>query len=130
MESSERDKAPAVGEVLRDHARGLQSEPRLANPARAGEREQPDRIRTKPVNDRLEIVLAANRSVGRHRQPAVATRARTRRRGLGVERVGVAQDVVVQLAQRLAGLDAELIHQPRAGGEEGLQRVGLPPRAI
>ena len=36
----------------------------------------------------------------------------------------------MQLAQRLAGLDAELIHVAGAGGLEGRQRVGLPSGAI
>ena len=42
----------------------------------------------------------------------------------------MAQDVLVQLAQRLAWLDAELLHEPRAGGVEGLQRFGLSPGSI
>ena len=36
----------------------------------------------------------------------------------------------MQLAQRLAGLDAELLHEPRAGGVEGLQRFGLSSGSI
>ena len=40
------------------------------------------------------------------------------------------ENVLVQLAQPLSGLDAELLHEPCARGVEGRQRVGLPPAAI
>ena len=130
VEGSERDEAGAVDEVALDCAGGLQREPRLADPAGAGEREQPRRAQAQPLSDRRKIVPAADRAVGRHRQPAPALGAEWRRPRLGAERVGVSKDVLVELAQRLGGLDAELLHESRAGGVEGRQRVGLSSAAI
>jgi hypothetical protein len=42
----------------------------------------------------------------------------------------VLEDVLLQIAQPLSGLDAELLHEPGASGLEGRQCVGLPPAAI
>ena len=43
---------------------------------------------------------------------------------------GVLEDALVQIAQPLCGLDAELVDEPRARGLEGRQRVGLSSAAI
>ena len=40
------------------------------------------------------------------------------------------QDVLVQFAQRLCGLDTELVEEPSARGVKGGQRVGLSSAAI
>ena len=72
--ASETKRAPSAKSAS-TRARGLQREPRLADPARAGQREQPDRARSQPFADRVEIVLATDRAVGRHRQPGHTSRA-------------------------------------------------------
>ena len=136
VQRGERDEVRAVGEVRLDRARGLQGESCLADPAGPGEGEQPHRPGPQPLADRGDVVLATDRAVRRHRQPAVAQRARRRTvaapraslgRRLGGRRElgGVLEDVLVQLAQRLCGLDAELVDEPSARGLEGRQRVGL-----
>ena len=98
---------------------------------RAGEGEQPDRSSLQPLADSRDVALATDGPVGRHRQPAVAERARRRRPRLRVDRPlsrsvdgsrdlrGVLEDVLVQLAQPLCGLDAELVDEPCARGLEG-----------
>ena len=83
----ERDELRAVGEVRLDRARGLQGEPCLADPTGPGEGEQPHRPGPHPLADRDDVVLATDRAVRRHRQPAVARRARRRRPRLSLERL-------------------------------------------
>ncbi|HET6551613.1 MAG TPA: hypothetical protein VFG79_24305 [Solirubrobacter sp.] len=94
----ERNEASSVGEVRLERARDLQREPGLADAARTGEREQPERICAQPLDEHLESTRAADRSVGRHRQPTLAVGAGRHRHGPGAERLGVTQHVFVQLA--------------------------------
>ena len=123
-------------------ARGLEGESCLADPTRPGEGEQPDRSGPQLLADRGDVLLATDRPVGRHRQPAVTERGWHWRPRLRLDRPlgrrvdgrrelgGVPENVLVQIAQPLSGLDAELLHEPGARGLEGRQRVGLPPAAI
>ena len=71
-------------------------------------------------------LLSALAVAGRGCASSVSRPSLDGRRELG----GVLQDVLVQLAQRLCGLDAELVDEPSARGLEGRQRVGLPSAAI
>ena len=51
----ERDEMRAVGEVCLHSARGLEGESCLADPARPGEGEQPDRSGPQPLADRGDV---------------------------------------------------------------------------
>ena len=113
--------------------------PTPPGPVRVSSRTDPARSRSPTA---ATLVLAPDRAVRRHRQPAVAQRARRRPPRLRLDRRlggrldgrrelgGVLQDVLVQLAQRLCGLDAELVDESPARGLEGRQRVGLSSGAI
>ena len=136
VQHRERDKVRAVGEVGPDRARGLHGEPRLADPARPGESQEPHRPGPQPLDDRGDVMLTPDRAVGRHGQPADARRHRLRlrlerrrldgRRELG----GVLEHVLVQLAQRLSRLDAELPDEPCARRLKDVQRLRLSSTAV
>jgi hypothetical protein len=110
LQRGEGDEVRAVGEVRLDRARGLHGEPCLADPAGPGQCEQPHVPCPQPLGDRAQLVLATDRPVGRHRQPAVTERARRRRPRLRLdpplgrlvdgrrELGGVLEDVLVQIA--------------------------------
>ncbi len=133
VQRGERDEVRAVGEVRLDRAPGLHGESCLADPAGPGEREQPHRPGPQPLTDRGDVMLAADRAVGRRRQP-VAARRRPRMpvasRRPARAPAACSRTSLVELAQRLCRFDAELVDEPPAGRLEHGQRVGLPSGAI
>jgi hypothetical protein len=65
VQRGERHEVRAIREIRLDGARSLQGEPCLADPARAGQRQQPHRFRAQPLGDRGELIPTADRPVRR-----------------------------------------------------------------
>ena len=63
-------------------------------------------------------------------EPAKLHRRPSERRLLEQERLVLAEDRGLELAQLRAGVDAELLDQRLARGAVGGERVGLPARAV
>jgi hypothetical protein len=120
------DEDGAVTQLRAELGRGGEREPRLARPARAGERDQPHVLTPQQACD------------GRHREPPADERRRRRRqvhassfrrRGCGQRRV-VTEDLTFEFLQLGAWVDAELVHQGVACRSVGLERLLLPPGAV
>src|SRR5581483_6086660 len=132
LERREADEHDAVGEGVEKPGGGLDRKPRLAYPARAGQRDQPDLLAPEQISHLLGLALATDerrrlrRQVRPHRREVPLRRKRPRRRELGV----VIQDLSLETLEGGAGIDPELIDEPCAGVLEGLKRVCLPSGAI
>ena len=61
--------------------------------------------------------------------PAAGVTASTRRRGR-IERGVLAQDALLELLERAARLEAELVPQPNRAAPVRIESLGLPPRAV
>ena len=122
--------------------RGLEREPRLADPARARQRQQPHGTRSQPLADGVELAPATNGPIRRRRQPVVAERAHAGRsavpsvrrwrgcRGWRIENQVVSENCLLEVVELGAGLDPELVDEDVAGVAVGLERVGLAAAAI
>jgi hypothetical protein len=107
-------------------------------------RSQPGLAHAVGADERDERARAAGGALPARAQPAqLAVAADQRRRGLGLElarQLGdgqldlevrvLAQDRLVQLAQRRTRLDPDLLDQGAAGLPVGLERLGLATAAI
>ena len=118
------DEVRAVGEVVQQRLGRAERQPGLARPAGAGERDQP--------GVRRAAARRAPRSPARARRAASAARAgcAARRRGRVGERRVLAQDRRLQLAQRGARLEPELLDQQLAPGAVDVERLGLAAGAV
>jgi hypothetical protein len=75
LDGGKRDEARAVGEIRRDGARDLHGEPRLADPAGPGQRDQPRGFHPQPSRQRTKLPVAANRPVRRRgKHPGTGSR--------------------------------------------------------
>ena len=97
----------------------------LARSARAGESHEPDVLATQDRLDRRQLEPAADERGRRRRQPE----PRRFRRRLECERRIVPQHRALELAQRRARLDSELVEHA-ASVLVGVERVLLAPGAI
>src|SRR5205085_2344816 len=100
----------AVPELGREPPRELDREPRLADAADPGQRDEPDVVAPAELGERRELALAAEERRRRRRDGLGGPAARRR-----VERGVVREDRLLELAQRLAGLDPELVDERAAG---------------
>jgi hypothetical protein len=128
LERRKADEHDAVGEAVEQPGGGLDGEPCLARPASAGQGDQPDIGTPEQVCHVLDLALATDerRRLTRQARPRRGDAPLPRGRELGV----VVQDLSLETLQCGAGIDPELVDEPRAGLLEGLQRVCLPPGAI
>ena len=82
------DEEDAVGEVLEGVRRGLDGQPGLADPARAGQRHEPDRVAAQQTRQLFELGRASDQR-GRGARQVVGRRVdRARGREIGVEALG------------------------------------------
>src|SRR5262249_57037155 len=88
------------------------------------QRQEPRRVVTDEVGKRLQLALAAEQRCRRYRDPA---RGPSR---MDVERRVLLEDRALELAQRVAGLDPELLHERPARALVDGERVGLSPGAV
>ena len=107
---------------------GLHGEPRLAGPAGAGQRDQPDIGTPQQLRHVLDLALATDerRRLARQARPHRGGAPLRWGRELGV----VVQDLPLETLECGAGIDAELADEPCAGLLEGLKGVCLPSGAI
>ena len=140
VHGGERHEVRAVGEVGLDGARGLEREPRLADAAGPGEREQPHGPVAQPFAERARA-HARDRSSGsaapaaRSRGPSPVSAARDARSAARRRRArgdaGPARRIACWSSLQLrARLDARAARRGRAGVPVGVQRVGLAAAAI
>ena len=113
--------------------RELEREARLADPARAGEREQADVRVGEQLGGGLEVLVAAEQR--RRRERAAARRRRgggaaPARRRVELERRVVGEDRGLQALELAARVEPEVLDQRVAGAPVGLQRVGLAAGAV
>ena len=134
LEARQRDEPGAVGELRREPVRELEREVRLADPARAGQREQPDVRVAQQLGRGRQVVLAAEQRRRRERQRRrLERRGRGRRRRCGrveLERRVLGQDRGLQALELRARVEAEVLHQRVPRAPVGLERVGLAPGAV
>ena len=105
--------------------------------ADAGDRRGHDELALDPpasvrAEGQRAAAQRAERERGRHHAARIGGERRDgRRRGARrSERRVLLEDRALEVAQRGARLDAELVDQRRAGRPEGLERVGLAPGAV
>ena len=139
--ASETKCAPSAKSAC-DGARGLQREPRLADPAGAGEREQPDRLRPaaarrsrrRPARDRScgwAAPATCGHERGRHWRPRPRLDRRSAVVSTGDE--SSAECLRTSSCSSRSGCPGSMPSSStnrRARGLEGRQRVGLPSAAI
>ncbi len=108
------DEEDAVGVVLEDVRRRLDGQSRLADPARAGERHEPDRVAPKQPRELVELGRATDQRRRRARQVVRCRVDRAQRREIGVE--ALRRHLVEPLGRRqvLEAMLAE-VSQARAG---------------
>ena len=92
------DEEDAVGEVLEGVRRRLDGQPGLADPARAGQRHEPDRVAAQQARQLLELGRAPDQGGRGDRQVVRGRIDRARGREIGVEALGV--DLVEPLGRR------------------------------
>src|SRR5262245_34511056 len=110
----------AVEGAAMDGAGRLQREAGLADPARAGERDEPDAVARDELDEVLQLALAADKG-GRRRGKV---RLRGRRRGPG-QRGILVEDRAVQRLQLGTGVDPELLDQQLPPSLVDVERLGL-----
>ena len=117
------------GALAQDAAGQLAGEPRLADPGRAGDHDRATGPRTRPppvLSQPGEVLLAS-----RERRVAVELgRQLERLRWRQRQRRVLRQDLALELAQMLAGLDPEVADQRPARVRVGLQRLRLAVGAV
>src|SRR5688500_2861447 len=116
----------AVRQLGLEGARDVERQPRLADPARSGERDEPYVGRSQQSRDSLAIFVSADRSCQRRRQPA----SPRRRAGGCLEGRVVTEDGSLEPAERRAGLDSQLVDERATRLLVGLERLRLPSCAI
>ena len=122
---SEADEDHTARELGQQLARRLDREPGLAGAPGAGQRQQPHLGPPRQRRDRRHLELAAQE---RRQRPGQVRRPRLARRRRGDRRV-LLQHRPLERLQLRRRLDAELVeHAARLA--VGLERVGLPPRAV
>ena len=132
-ERRERHPDEPVRETLGGLRAGLQRKTCLSRPARARQCEQPNVLALEQLDDVAQLQLATEERRRRHGQIRSRPRdmgCRRGRDGAELERGVVAQDRLLELLQRLAGVEAELVEQSRARLLVGGERVCLPARAV
>ena len=114
------------GKAIRDRPRGLQRKARLADAARADERDQSHVGAHQQLADLGQLAAAADRLVGgrgqRGREPSAGTFGRQLRI--------VREDHALQPPQLRPRLDPELVHQQPAARAHRLERLRLPAGPI
>ena len=124
LDRCERREDGPVGELLPVPARGLERETRLADPARPGQRDQPDVVAAQRRPQLVELRIAADERRGRDRErrapPAHGRRAHRR-----LERGLLFEDRPLEPLQRRRRLDPELLDQRPPCAAIRLERVGL-----
>jgi hypothetical protein len=117
------DEEHAVAEVLRRGSRELEREPRLADPAGAGDRQHAHVVVAEERFRRRKLVRAPDERRRRHRQVSGPPVAPT-------QGVVLREDRALQIAQRRPRLEPELVDEHAAGFAKRLERLGLTPRAV
>ncbi len=117
------------GAVAVHVARQLRSQPRLPHSASAEDEDQAPASGVR-VAPRLAQHVDLGLTTGERRAHVELGRQRLGFEGLRIELGILAQDRVVQIAQRRSGLDADLLDQRRSRLPVGLQRLGLAARAV
>ena len=102
-------------------------EPRLARPACAGERHEPDVLAPEQRLDGGDARAGARRAASP--APAAACAGPCGRR-VAEERRILLQDRAFELLQRRAGLDAQLVDERTSRLAIGVERLLLPPGAV
>ena len=102
----------------------LEREPRLADAADSGQRQKTCLVAPQEVGESLELALAPEQR-GRGCRDAACGRRR-----VDVQRRILLEDRALELAQRLAGLDPQLLDQRAACALVHGERVGLAARAV
>ena len=123
---SEVDECRSVTELGRELVRDRDGEPRLAAAADAGQRQQADVLAPQQGRDGSNLDPAAEQRCGGTRQTRRAGRGASRRSERGI----LAEDRPLELAQRGAGLDAELLDEGRTSLAVGVERLCLPARPV
>src|SRR5947208_2406652 len=116
----------AVTELRREPPDELERQPRLADAACSSERDQAYVVVAHELGERGEPALPSQQWRGRNRRPP--RQARPGRRH--VQRRVVREDRPLELAERLARLDPELVHECPAGALRDGERVGLSPGTV
>ncbi len=109
----------------RGGARGLESQPRLAASACAGEDEEPDVAASEERGEGVEVRLAPDERIRRLGQCASDVVG-----GRDVERRILLEDPPLQIAELRPRLEPELVGEPAANGRIVLERLRLPSRAV
>ncbi len=125
-DGSEADEQHAVAELRLEGLRGREREARLAGSARAGERDEPRALVPEERGDRRQLEPAADERRGRNRKRLRGAGRRCR----GGEARLLPQDRPLELLERGARLEAELVGEDAARVAVDLERVGLPPAAV
>jgi hypothetical protein len=116
----------AVVEAVRELRARLDREPRLAGPARAGQRDEAHAVAAQERDQLVELRAAADeRRRGGGQMAAGAQLGR-----LDEQRRVLAQDRRLQLPQCRAGLHAELVDQRAPRAAVGVERVRLAAAAV
>ena len=129
VEAGERHEPCAVGEVRCEPVRDFEREPRLADPARPGQREQ---ARLGEQGDRcVEILVATEQWASRLGEwRGHGGGPRRRRRCVGLECGIVSQDLRLQPLQRRARIEAEILDERVARAPVRVERVRLASGAV
>ncbi len=133
LERRKSDEDDAVGELVEQLGSHLHCEPRLARPAGAGQRDEPDFRSPDQIHHLPDLALATNQGRRLTRQ-ACSRRCGCvawRRNGVGNRELGIViQDLPLEALQLPARLDAELVDERPSRGLVDVERVRLAPRAI
>src|SRR5262249_26758255 len=124
----QRDERGAVGKVRLDAARSLDGESRLPHAAEAGQGDEPNAVAANEVDDRVDLAGATDE----RREELGERRARgtTKRLPWAADRLVLPQDRTLQVAQRGARCDAELLVELRTRVLVGGERVRLASGSI
>src|SRR5207237_10322806 len=115
----------AVPELGGRPAGELEGDPRLADAADPGEGDEADVVAPAELRERRELALPAEERRRRSRDSLGRPPARR-----CFERGVVREDRLLELPERLAGLDPQLVDERAARSLVDGERLGLPARAV
>ena len=133
LERGEADKHDAVVEIVEELGGDLYGEPRLARPAGAGQRDEPDLRPPEQVHHLPDLTLASDegrRAGGGKLARAAATAARRQNGTRYCELRIMIQDLALEALQLLARLDPELVDECAPRRLIDLERLGLTPGSV
>ena len=126
LNGCEVDEGRAVTELGRKLLGHGERQARLAGPARAGQRHEPDVVPAKERRNRCHLEVPSNERRRRSRQVPLGARLRLRRGERGI----VLENRALELPQCGPWFDAELVQERAPSVPVGVERLLLPAGAV